>query len=62
MGIATRARRGRLPRRASIDLTVLEFYTQIRLEELVLVLWIDRDVANTAGTVITITAPAVGST
>ena len=48
--VSKKARRGKFPRRALIDLTGLEFKTQIRLEYLILIHRIDTDVVpNSAG-------------
>ena len=51
---------GRLSRRALIYLTVLEFKTQIRLEDVVFIERIDSDVAFSTGAELLVDPPGVG--
>ena len=55
-----KARRGALSRRALINLNLLEFKTQIRLEYLILIERIDTDVAEAPGAKCVVDLPGIG--
>ena len=55
-----KARGGTLSQRALINLTVLEFKTQIRLEYLILIERIDTDVAEAPGAECVVDLPGIG--